>query len=124
MKLYHKQLHGLKELKLERQKLKSSVSSADFAHRSAINEPGDIQRDSHIDFSELLTGFASNDIILKMLLKLGLPALKKTGEYIGKNAFSLGKEVFGGYLKWKALELSYRWMRLYLYKNQQRKKHD
>lgn len=65
--------------------------------------------------------FLPMDVIQGMLLRLGLPLLKKTGKTVGKNAFGIGKELIGGYVKWKIMELAYRWGRRYLIERKRKK---
>jgi hypothetical protein len=116
MKLYPKQLNSLQELKQEKERL--SLSIGNNAHQAnSINTPAENSRVADVSYMGIILDLLSNDLIGSALLKLGLPMFKKAGKFAGKNVFGLGKEVFGGYLKWKALELGYRWMRRYLNKD-------
>lgn len=116
MKLYSKQLNSLKELKQEKERLALSIGNNPI-DAPVDNIHGSNARFGDVNYMSIILDLLSNDLISSALLKLGLPMFKKAGKFAGKNAFGIGKEVFGGYLKWKALELGYRWMRRYLNKD-------
>ncbi len=121
MKLYHKQLKGIKDLKREKQRLRNSIR----ADKPSLTVPAGGEMGGTLggmDKFAALLEVLPLDVIQGMLVRLGLPLLKKTGKAVGKNAFSIGKEIIGGYAKWKIMELAYRWGRRYII-NQKEKKH-
>lgn len=118
MKFYSRQINSLKELKAEQARLKASLADRPLGFGTATSGHTDNSSEGGFDLSFLLS-ILSNDIVKRALLKLGLPVLKNTAKFAGKNAFALGKEIFGGYAKWKLLELGFRFAR----RKWQEKKH-
>ena len=116
MKLYYKQLNSLNELQQEKQRLADTLISKPVADGNDGDNSDKGKAAGNINYPGIILDILSNEIILELLAKLGLPVLKKAGKFAGKNAFAIGKEVFGGYIKWKALELGYRWLRRYMNK--------
>jgi hypothetical protein len=120
MRLYHKRLDSLKDIKKEKQKLRESLKNSPFPSSKAMPKAKAHAAEEDgggggiLDIVQVVAEFLPMNVVSGMLLRLGLPVLKKAGKSAGKNAFTLGKEVFGGYLKWKVLELGYRWGRRYI----------
>lgn len=122
MRLYEKQLNSLAELKLEEMRLRESIKGGVTDFKETAANPGSGQDRRPPDYVSIIIDILSNDLISGALLKMGLPVIKKAGKFAGNNLFAVGKELFGGYLKWKALELGYRWARRYLNKKQNDKR--
>jgi len=113
MKLYHKQLHSLEELKREKHVMKYAVKHTDgwlsFKEMSKEARPKDAAALGMLGSVISAVGskslFSSALTIVPAILNL-MPkkeARKKKGVLE-----SLAKEVVLGYLKWKAIQMSYR----------------
>lgn len=123
MKFYKKRLNSLEELRREKRVLNKAVKKSrneilhplsggkDDAERKEKNaeESGDLTSKLG-DIIGTATDFVSSNPLISAFL---LPAVKKYGFKAGKTVgkagagigFKLAKELLGGYLKWKAIEL-------------------
>ncbi|MCD6064082.1 MAG: hypothetical protein K0R82_1993 [Flavipsychrobacter sp.] len=123
MKLYPKKLNSLEELKREKQVLKYARkhSKPDGLMDIKIPSPTpkeDKQSDYLSFFGDLLTSRNTGD----MLMTFGLPLLKLVGRKTEKSLLrTVVGEVFGGYLKFKMLQLGVRGVKLFLHKQKAKK---
>jgi hypothetical protein len=128
MKFYPKKLSDLEALKKEKKRLQKThaqlkkenivhptdflsftgaLADLPFRKKKSHNKEGEEEGSSRL--FEMLSGFLTSSAVLNNLIPLGIPLVKK---FIKQNKVqNLAKEVFGGYLKWKILEVSYRWIR-------------
>lgn len=114
IKLYDKKLHTMADLKREIALKEAEAdnyfgSMFSFGGGEATATAADAGSDTGSDNSTDILGIAMDLITSKGLLnKLGVlavPALKFVGLKVEKRmVLSLGKEILGGYLKWKATE--------------------
>jgi hypothetical protein len=114
MKLYPKKLHSIEELKREKHVLKYAIKhsgSDNFlsmgggkGKKKKKKEKSDAT-DWMAIAGDLLTSKHAGDIAMT----LGLPLLKIFGLKAGKSVFgNVAKEMLGGYIKWKLVEISYK----------------
>jgi hypothetical protein len=121
MKLYPKQLNSIEALERERRRLKREIASTDptdffsrgagggkkqkkeKAHKSA--EPEGDGNSFFITIIDLLTSKGVADGALSIIDPLMTLLGRKAGKSIIK---PLAKELLGGYVKWKIIEISYK----------------
>ncbi len=134
MRLYPKQINSLEELRLEKQKLLDESRQTDikkilsFDNINFTKGPTSETRDH--DNSSLLTGILKDSSLQETIVSLGMPLLQKAGVKVGSAGKELGKkiivssakEVLGGYLKWKAAELTIKGLS-HLVKSRKKNKH-
>lgn len=114
MKLYYKQLHSLEELKREKKKLKKRI---DKEQEEGLFSFGNVvgKEEAVKDTGNLLSiaqGLLQSSSVKEAAVSLGLPLLKMAGRKIGRNTVTaIGKEVLGGYLKYKLAEMGYKSIR-------------
>lgn len=133
MGFYPKKINSIEELKLEKQKLLNESRNKDIKKLLSFDEliPKKERKDEGKEKvpSTLIDGLLKGGAIEDALIDLSLPVLQKAGIKIGdigkdigkKAVMSLGKEVLGGYLKWKAAELSFKGI-AYLIKSRKKKR--
>lgn len=112
MRLYPKQLKNVSELKKEQALLKSELKQHDIGgilQSKPANKPEAKKEDG--DILSAISSFFFTNPFADIALKLAFPILKGPTKKAGKSAFKIAKEVLGGYAKWKALEIGYRWIR-------------
>jgi hypothetical protein len=129
MRLYPKRLENATQLLEEKHRLKMERKEIDMlgmfsldvvlgSSKGKTNTNSSANTESHEDgagFGSLLGSLLSGGSMFELGMKFGAPLLRKLGSSVGgvgkkagKNAFRwVTKEVLGGYLKWKAIELSY-----------------
>lgn len=122
MALYTRQLNSLDELKKEQQRLKQELKDREekgfFSMKDVL--PGGSEKDAKDDKEDdgtdnLLSKAAGilGNSNASMLLNLAGPLLSiATGKAQSKILKTVAKELFGGYIKWKAVELGYRAVRM------------
>jgi len=116
MKLYPRKINSVKDLKQERKALKSRISNHESDEWFSFGGKGDKEdhaneKHGNKDILSTIGHLFYNNPFADIALSLGAPLLKKTGKSAGKTAFTVAKELIGGYAKWKAIELGYRWVR-------------
>ena len=115
MKLYPKKLNSLEELKREKQVLKYARKHSK-AEGLDINIPkptrSEEKQSDFLSFAgDLLTSRSTGD----MLMTVGLPLIKLIGRKTEKSFLkTFVGEVFGGYVKWKILQLGVKGVRRYV----------
>ncbi|PZF72375.1 hypothetical protein [Taibaiella soli] len=141
MKLYPRKLHTVGELKKEKQRLlkqrraldKEDLLSFDdvlgsvgsgigsiFRKKKKKKKDGSYQEgndNASIDYIALASDLLTSGFGVNTLIDVGLPLFTKFSPQIKKGAFKVSKEVLGGYVKWKAVELGYRFVRSMLSKH-------
>jgi hypothetical protein len=112
--MYPKKLRSLDDLKREKRELKNKLNKL----KSAGTHPAEESKtDSGSNILSMLTGLLAPGIISEMVLKTVFSVISSAGKKAKKKTVNpLLKEFAGGYLKWKMLELGYRWLRRYLNK--------
>jgi len=137
MKLYPRKLHTVGELKKEKQRLlkqrreldKEDLISFDdvlgsfgsignIFRKKKKKKKGDGLEGSKtsINYIALITDLLSSGFGVNTLVDIGWPLLSKFSPQIRKSLFKVSKEVLGGYAKWKAIEIGYRFVRRMLAK--------
>lgn len=131
MRLYPRKLHSVAELKKEKQRLLKQRRVQDkedlFSFDDVLGSVGSIgnifgrkrkkkkgeqeENGDSIDYVRLIMDLATSGFGMETLVDLGLPLLHKFSPQIRRSVFKASKEVLGGYAKWKAIELSYRFIR-------------
>ena len=98
MELYHRQLKGIKDLRQEKRRLKRADVQPSVPPQDARSED--------ISMSDIAGSIAMSNGTLDALMGLAMPlfrvALRKTEKGLLKK---VAKEVLGGYLKWKSIDL-------------------
>jgi hypothetical protein len=123
MKLYHKQLNSLEELKIEKQRLKAVLSKTEKEGFISMNDilPAKKEGEGN-DWASQLTGLLDGVGAKELVTSLAGPALGLLGDKIEKHTLKkIAKEFLGSYVKWKAIELGYTGIRALIEK---RKKKD
>lgn len=124
MKLYPKKLNSLEELKREKQVLKYARKHSKPEGFMDINIPRptktEEKQSDYLSFvGDLLTSRNAGD----MFLTVGLPLLKLVGRKTEKSFLkTIVGEVFGGYLKWKVLQMGVRGVRLLVHMQKEKAK--
>lgn len=137
MKLYPRKLHTVDELKKEKQRLLKQRRELDKEDLISFNDllgsfgkkkkkkGADGEQGAggaaSIDYIALVTDLLSSGFGVNTLIDIGLPLLSKFSPQIRKSLFKVSKEVLGGYAKWKAVELGYRFVRRMLAKKRKAK---
>ena len=136
MRLYPRKLNSVAELKKEKQRLlkrrrlqdKEDLLSFDdvldsvgsigniFRTKKKKKKNEQDENGASIDYARLIMDLATSGFGVDTLIDLGLPLLNKFSPQIRRSVFKASKEVLGGYAKWKAIELSYRFIRRMLSK--------
>jgi hypothetical protein len=129
MRLYPKKLRNIEDLEQERARLlkeKKRLDKEDILSLDGIlgkNDAGEGKEGAGFDISSLISMLPIANPIVGQVLKMVTNKFAGGGERSdeskerpnkksGKNIFkSLAVEVIGGYLKWKAVELSYKGIR-------------
>lgn len=115
MKLYPRKINSVTDLKHERRSLKSKIREHEADGWLSFGEKNTKAEAEHKqgnkDILSIIGNLFFNNPFADIALSLGAPLLKKTGKSAGKTAFTVAKELIGGYAKWKAIELGYRWVR-------------
>jgi len=117
MKLYPEKLHSLEDLKRERRSLKLALAEADPMSLSSMGstntqtsgakaaEAAEGKNDLLVTITDLLTSNGAADVALS----LAEPLLSLLGRKAGKGIIKpVAKEVLGGYVKWKLIEIGYK----------------
>ncbi len=132
MNFYPKKINSLEELKLEKQKLLTESKKTDIKQilslRDIISKKESPKEEQKNNDETMLRGLLKSDSIEEVIISLTMPVLQKAGIKIGsigkdigkKVVVSTAKEILGGYLKWKAAELAYKGLALFL---KSRRKH-
>ncbi len=133
MKLYPKKLKSIEELELEKRRLKAELASIEkddlfsvddlmgdaadtITNRFSKSAIGKIMPDVSGSLLSVLTGAVSD--FAAGSKKKGLKGIeKKISSVIGGAA----KEFVGGYLKWKAIELSYKGIKMVISRQKKKK---
>jgi hypothetical protein len=122
MKFYKKRLNSLEELRREKKALNKAVKQSrnevlhplsggkDDTKAKTTDEGDDGIAGKLGDIMSLATGFiSSNPLVSTFLLPIVQKYALKAGKSVGKAGagigFKIAKELLGGYLKWKAIEL-------------------
>jgi hypothetical protein len=121
MRLYPKKLNNIKELKRERYKLRRQLKEYKEEGIFSGKTKKTSTKSSKKDLLSTVADFFFNSPFANIALNLGAPIAGRAGKKAGKGIFNIGKEVIGGYAKWKALELGYRWARRFIHSNKEKK---
>ena len=118
MKLYPKQLNSLEALERERLRLKREIAASnpvnvfDTGAPANNTKPGNTSPEEETPGGDLLVTFAdllTSKGTVSIALSLLGPLLNVLGRKAGKGILKpLAKEVLGGYVKWKLIEISYK----------------
>jgi hypothetical protein len=118
MKLYPRQLNNLDELKREKEALKANIKRIEDEGFFSIE---DILPAKMLDGAEgdsmmsKLTDLVSSGSVKEVLTSIAGPALSLLGTGIEKRALKkVAKEFLGSYVKWKAIELGYKGIKMWL----------
>lgn len=122
MKLYHKQLNSLDELKLEKQRLKAVLNKTEKEGFISMNDILPAKQEGGAnDWVSQLTGLLDNAGAKELVMSLAGPALGLLGDKIEKHTIKkIAKEFLGGYVKWKAIELAYAGIKVLIEKNKKK----
>jgi hypothetical protein len=100
MKIYHKQLNSVKELRREQKRLKKRKAEAE--RKAAESKTAETSSGFDAGMLGSLIGAKS---IPEVLAAVGMPIAKRVLAKTGKGILKkVAKEVLGGYLKWKAID--------------------
>ncbi len=103
MELYHKQLKSVAELKREKKRIKLMRHLEDNnaeAVKDAKNADNPLA-----SFASLAGDLISSKGTTGVLMSVAMPLLKPLMKKGQKGMFKLAKEVLGGYVKWKAIDM-------------------
>jgi hypothetical protein len=115
MRLYPKKLSSVRELKRERHKLRLQLKEYKEQGIFAGGTKKSSAKGAKKDVISSIADFFFNSPFASLALNLGSSAVKsRVGKKAGKGIFNIGKELVGGYAKWKALEVGYRWARRFV----------
>jgi hypothetical protein len=122
MKLYHKQLNSLDELKLEKQRLKAVLNKTEQEGFISMNDILPLKKEGdNKDLVSQLTGLLDNVGAKELVMSLAGPALGLLGDKIEKHTLKkIAKEFLGSYVKWKAIELAYAGIRALIERNKKK----
>jgi hypothetical protein len=122
MKLYHKQLNSLDELKLEKQRLKAVLNKTEQEGFISMNDILPLKKEGdNKDLVSQLTGLLDNVGAKELVMSLAGPALGLLGDKIEKHTLKkIAKEFLGSYVKWKAIELGYAGIRALIERNKKK----
>ncbi|MCB9047585.1 MAG: hypothetical protein H6550_15735 [Chitinophagales bacterium] len=106
IKLYHKKLNSLEELRQEKAKVKHEANTAFTNILDGKNSTDGSAESTVPDMIQAGLDVLTSKGITDKLFALVLPALRLAGRKIEKDILkSLAKEFVVGYAKWKAIEL-------------------
>lgn len=123
MKLYSKKLRGIEDLEREKKRLKKQAKQLDKEDFMSLGKTGDKKKSGSAEkSSSLLEMLPIDNPIISLLLPIiekkllsriggGKESSRKlvdTGAPKKNIPLFIAKEFIGGYLKWKAIELSYK----------------
>lgn len=111
MKLYTKQLNSIDELKREKQRLKKELKEKEQKGFFSLSDvlPGNDAPGKGDGIINKAAGMLGGSGITGLLMNIGGPLLSMaTGKAKNKILKTVAKEFLGGYVKWKAVELGYR----------------
>ena len=136
MSFYPKQIRSREELKLEKEKLLAQSGKTDIKQLFSLDDllkSKDINKtpDKTSEEGDLIEKIFIESSLADLAMEYVAPLLQKAcvkigsaGKEVGKKMFrSVAKEVLGGYLKWKAAELSYKAI-AHLISSRKKKKHN
>ena len=123
MRLYPKKLNSVEELKRERHKLrqKLKVYKEEGVFPGTGKKTSSRSGEHKKDVISSIADFFFNSPFANIALSLGAPLIAKAGKKTGKSVFHIGKELIGGYAKWKAMEIGYRWARRMIQSRKERR---
>ena len=127
MKLYNKKLHSLEELRREKHVMRYAAR-----HTDEMLSFKDLGKDTSTDkaagagiLGTMISAFGSKSLF-NSVLAMAPPLLalisKRSGRKKKNPIESLAKEVFLGYVKWKAIQMAYRGIMLAVGANKKDKK--
>lgn len=103
MELYHKQLKSVAELKRERKRIKL-MRHVEENNAEAVKDAKDADNPL-ASFASLASSLISSKGTSGVLMSVAMPLLKPLMKKGQKGMFKLAKEVLGGYVKWKAIDM-------------------
>ncbi|WP_276132367.1 hypothetical protein [Polluticoccus soli] len=123
MRLYPKKLNSLEELKREKQVLKyARKHSKPEGFMDMIPKPS-AKEDKQSDILSFAGDLLTSRSTIDTLMTLGLPMLKLVGRKTEKSFLkTVVGEVFGGYIKWKVLQMGVRGVRLLVHMQKEKAK--
>lgn len=118
MRLYPRQLNNLDELKREKEALKATVRRIEDEGFFSIEDILPAKMADGVEGDGLmskLTDLISSGSAREILTSIAGPALSLLGTGIEKQALKkVAKEFLGSYVKWKAIELGYKGIKMWL----------
>ncbi len=117
----------MEELRREKAKLKGKLKkSADEPAFSFTDILGKDKKGGEEGIGSILTiaqDLLASPSVANTVMTLGLPLLKMAGRRVKRNVLlNIGKELLGGYLKYKAAELGFKGVKNYVKSKQEEKK--
>ena len=118
MRLYPRQLNSLDELKREKEALKATIRRIEDEGFFSIEDILPAKAADGIEGDSImakLTDLVSSGNAKEILVSIAGPALSLLGTGIEKRALKkVAKEFLGSYVKWKAIELGYKGIKMWL----------
>lgn len=123
MKLYSRQLNSLDELKQEKKMLKDRLKQTESEGFFSLSDILPVSKDGDDGLMSKLTGMLNDADTKELIMSLAGPALGALGNKVEKQTLKkIAKEFLGSYVKWKAIELAYKGVKMLMDKNKDVKK--
>lgn len=130
MKLYPKKLNSVEELRKEKRMLRKKTKEAAqddlFSFEQPGNKKNNAQQDEGNNLADYIAAFSgimsSRSVVDGALAALPLILRLLPDAKVKKVLGNVAKEFAGGYLKWKGIELGYRFIKRYIVSR--KKKHE
>lgn len=103
MELYHKQLKSVADLKRERKRIKV-MRKVEDNNAEAVADAKNADNPL-ASFASLASDLISSKGTAGVLMSVAMPLLRPLMKKGRKGMFKVAKEVLGGYVKWKAIDM-------------------